>query len=522
MSNLEIGRVVGDHFELLERAGAGAFGEVWRARNTAVDKDVALKFLVHVPRTAEGEDLLNSEQKIHGKLTGDKEKTGASNIVEIYDAQQGSGDVPPFLVLEWVPGGSLRERLRNRQQLGQEEVLRIAVQLSRALVCAQQHRVVHGDLKPSNVLVSGNNRMYKLSDFGLARRLGQATGETWGTFGYMSPEQFVSPGEVGHKSDVYSLGALLYQCIEGRLPFPSQSREEYEDRVRKSDVPEIVADVPQGLKKAVMASLARNVQARPDPVALLDLLRRLKEDESEAFSAGPNITGLQAAPLQLDGEYRVVHVETGIEFEPMSAEQCFIPMRCVTNKDFAKFLHLPEHQRWRPAMISPSYHDGGYLQHWFRGWPLSRDHDVPLSGICFDAARDFAHWLGGRLPTCEEMAALFDRNGDGELVTTFKDYADTNGLEAIQFWCSDEFLGGTEPLQPMWRYLPDSPFGDGLSRTRRRRFYCFPHYLFLAVLSHDVGMAISASDGVIDVATPSDHAESGRSARSSGRFSGGW
>jgi serine/threonine protein kinase/tetratricopeptide (TPR) repeat protein len=214
----QIGELLG-HYRLVEKIGAGGMGVVYRAHDERLDRDVAVKVL-----PADGFADENARKKFHREaLTLSKLSHG--NIANIFDFDtQESVD---FLVMEYVCGTTMAEKL-TKGALPEKEVLRLGVQIVKALVEAHEHGVVHCDLKPGNIMVTTSQQQVKLLDFGLAKRLripGTATTVTLshlytfgGTLPYMSPEQLL--GKVpDFRSDIYSVGAVLYEMATGRRLF---------------------------------------------------------------------------------------------------------------------------------------------------------------------------------------------------------------------------------------------------------------------------------------------------------------
>lgn len=207
---------VGDLFRqyrVLERVGEGGMGVVYRADDTTLCRNVALKFVTDAPRfNSEHGDRLRREARALAALNH-------PNILTIHEI--GDADGTPFLVLEWVGGGALSDPSFKRP-LSTREFLRVALPIAEALGAAHEQGIVHRDVKPANVLVTDEGRV-KLADFGLARfrELDQDVTRTAGVVGtvaYMSPEQ-ANGGEVGPTSDVFSFGVLAYELLTGRLPF---------------------------------------------------------------------------------------------------------------------------------------------------------------------------------------------------------------------------------------------------------------------------------------------------------------
>lgn len=217
-----LGRKLG-HYEILEAAGRGAMGEVYRARDLHLERDVAIKVL---PAGALGDEGLRKRFRREALLVS-KVSHGNIETVHDFDTQEGVD----FLVMEYVAGETLHERLR-RGALEERELVRLGVQLLRGLEAAHRAGLVHRDLKPENVRLTPGGEL-KILDFGLAKLLEKAhdepmesttvemlsvAGEVLGTLPYMSPEQL--RGEpLDHRTDVWSAGVVLYEMATGRRPF---------------------------------------------------------------------------------------------------------------------------------------------------------------------------------------------------------------------------------------------------------------------------------------------------------------
>jgi pimeloyl-ACP methyl ester carboxylesterase len=198
------------HYRILERVGEGGMGVVYRARDTRLERDVALKFL-HVQRS-EHSDRLRREARALAALNH-------PNILTIHDMDEADGQ--PCLVLEWLGGGALSDR-HSPASMSAPAFLDLALPIADALAAAHEHGIVHRDVKPANVLVTDDGRI-KLADFGLAKlRDVEAdvtrTAGAVGTVAYMSPEQ-ASGGEIGPASDIFSFGILAYELLAGARPF---------------------------------------------------------------------------------------------------------------------------------------------------------------------------------------------------------------------------------------------------------------------------------------------------------------
>ncbi len=222
--------------EILELLGQGGMGAVYKARQPALDRMVALKIL---PREAAADpgfaERFNREARALAKLSH-------PNIVAVYDFGQAHG--VHYFIMEYVDGPNLRQ-LEEAGRLSPREALKIIPQICEALQFAHDEGIVHRDIKPENVLLDRKGRV-KIADFGLARILG-IEGQNWrltgardvmGTPHYMAPEQVEHPQQVDHRADIYSLGVVFYEMLTGELPlgkFAPPSRKVQVD-VRLDDV----------------------------------------------------------------------------------------------------------------------------------------------------------------------------------------------------------------------------------------------------------------------------------------------
>jgi eukaryotic-like serine/threonine-protein kinase len=258
--------LIAGRYRLDSLLGRGGMSEVWCATDLELGRRVALKLL------APHEDNARFEREARAVAA-----LAHPNVTQLYD--YGESDDRPFMVLEYLPGGSLEELLRERGALPDEETHRIASEIAGGLAHAHARGVVHRDLKPSNVLFDDEGRA-KLADFGIARMAaGEGTlteaGTVLGTAAYISPEQ-ASGLPATPASDVYSFGVLLFRMLTGRLPFQSDDplalvlshRDEPPPRVA-----DVRSDAPALLAAAADAALAKDPAARPqDGGAALDLL----------------------------------------------------------------------------------------------------------------------------------------------------------------------------------------------------------------------------------------------------------
>ncbi|MGO8696399.1 MAG: protein kinase domain-containing protein [Limisphaerales bacterium] len=222
--------------EILALLGKGGMGVVYKARQPALDRLVALKILP--PETATGPGFIerfNREARALAKLTH-------PNIVAVHEFGQVNGQ--PYFIMEFVDGLNLRE-LERAGQLSPREALQIVPQICEALQFAHDEGIVHRDIKPENILVDKKGRV-KIADFGIAKIMGApgavAITETQGAIGtphYMAPEQVERPAAVDHRADIFSLGVVFYEMLTGELPlgkFAPPSSRKVEVDVRLDEV----------------------------------------------------------------------------------------------------------------------------------------------------------------------------------------------------------------------------------------------------------------------------------------------
>jgi serine/threonine protein kinase len=257
---------IAGRYRLDEMLGRGGMSEVWAATDTELGRRVALKLLAPDADTARFE----REARAVASL-------GHPNITQLYD--YGQEDGRPYMVLEYLSGGTLEERLRDGRPLPDHETEQIAAELASGLAHAHSRDVIHRDLKPANVLFDEEGRA-KLADFGIARMAaGEGTlteaGTVLGTAAYISPEQ-AAGAPASAASDVYSFGVMLFRMLTGRLPFEASNPMDLVALHRDAEPPPVTqfrADAPPLLESAATAALAKDPADRPhDGAALLAAL----------------------------------------------------------------------------------------------------------------------------------------------------------------------------------------------------------------------------------------------------------
>jgi serine/threonine-protein kinase len=257
--------VIGDRYRLDERIGLGGMGEVWSAQDLKLDRRVAIKLLGPQADPAR----FDREARAIAALAH-------PNICRLYD--YGRSDGRRYMVLEYLPGGTLEDRMRTGDPLADEDTARISGELASGLAQAHAQGLVHRDLKPANVLFDDEGRA-KIADFGIAHFGEGATlteaGTMLGTAAYISPEQ-ASGEPAGPPSDVYSFGVILFRMLTGQLPFEGTHPLELAAKHVSEPPPAIETlrpDAPPLLAGIATAALMKDPAARPpDGKALVEAL----------------------------------------------------------------------------------------------------------------------------------------------------------------------------------------------------------------------------------------------------------
>ncbi|MCC3379785.1 Stk1 family PASTA domain-containing Ser/Thr kinase [Paenibacillus farraposensis] len=254
-----IGHLLGGRYEIIERIGGGGMALVYKAQDILLNRNVAVKVL--------RQQFVHDEEFIR-RFRREAQSAASlshSNVVSIYDV--GQEDEIHYIVMEYVEGKNLNEIIKERAPLQVDEAVRIASQICDALEHAHQNQIIHRDIKPHNILIGRNGRV-KVTDFGIARAVTSTTitqtGSVVGSVHYFSPEH--AKGVVtGEKSDLYSLGIVLYQMLTAQLPFLGESpisvalkhlQEEFEEPRKINPL------IPQSVENVILKSMRKNPEER--------------------------------------------------------------------------------------------------------------------------------------------------------------------------------------------------------------------------------------------------------------------
>lgn len=286
--------LVAGRYAVLGLLGAGGMGTVYRVRDLELDEVVALKLLKReLTRDPDAIARFRREVKLARRVTH-------RNVTRTFDLGDYRG--VPFLTMELVEGISLGDELSRVRRLPVRRALFLATEIAAGLAAAHEVAIVHGDLKPDNVLLASDGRVV-VSDFGVARAFDSAErGPAMGTPAYMAPEQLQTPDDVDGRADVYALGIVLYELLTGELPWVARNlyglvaaRLTTPPRHPRTLVPEL----PSAVCELVLACLARDRSARVESaLALHGALLALSPDSRPVPSISPPARPA-AAPLRV-------------------------------------------------------------------------------------------------------------------------------------------------------------------------------------------------------------------------------
>ncbi len=261
-----VGRTLLDKYRIEALVGLGGMGAVYCAHHLGIDRRVAFKILQ--PNIALGDEhiaeLFEREAKVAGRLTHE-------NIVDVKDAGR-TDDGLAYIVMEWLEGRTLEDALKETGRLTATRAAEILRQIVAALEEAHSKHVVHRDLKPANVMLvkrADGRELIKVLDFGIGKIIGEtgsSVSAVMGTPSYASPEQLQLGNQIDSRSDIYSLGVILYRCLSGRLPFRGASVNELiQMQLTATPTPlgELRPETPVDIERLVSRMLAKDPADRP-------------------------------------------------------------------------------------------------------------------------------------------------------------------------------------------------------------------------------------------------------------------
>ena len=275
-----IGKTIANRYEIISKTGVGGMATVYKAKDTVLNRNVAVKVLK--------EEFITDEEFV--KRFNSEAQAAASlshpNIVSIYDV--GNEDGIYYIVMEYIEGKTLKQLLQKRGALTLNEVIDIMTQLTDGLAHAHEAYIIHRDIKPQNIMIEDNG-LVKITDFGIAMALNSTqltqTNSVMGSVHYLPPEQANGKGSTV-KSDIYSLGILMYELLTGSVPFKGDTAVEIALKHMKEKIPSIRKQnptIPQSVENIVLKATAKNPKNRYDNVRDMykDLQTALQRDNEK-------------------------------------------------------------------------------------------------------------------------------------------------------------------------------------------------------------------------------------------------
>lgn len=291
-----IGQTI-SHYKILEKLGEGGMGVVYKAEDTKLDRFVALKFLPpQLSAPAQDKARFVQEAKAASALNH-------PNVCTIHDISEHDGTM--FIVMEFVDGQTLREK---RGSVSFKQAIDIGIQIADGLAAAHEKGIVHRDIKPENIMIRKDG-IAQIMDFGLAKLRGTVSrltreGSTVGTAGYMSPEQ-VQGQDADHRSDIFSLGVLLFEMLTGQLPFKGVHETALAYEIVNVDAPpmsSVKQEIDPSLDAMVLDCLEKDPNERTQSVKQLSIdLKRFKRESSRSRASRvvPALPGIKHQQRQV-------------------------------------------------------------------------------------------------------------------------------------------------------------------------------------------------------------------------------
>ncbi len=273
------GIVLGERYEVLSKIGAGGMADVYKGKDTMLNRYVAIKVLKKEYR--ENKDFVRkfrSEAQAAAGLLN-------PNIVNVYDVGEDRGLY--YMVMELVEGITLKEYIQKKGKLSTKEAISIAIQMCTGIEAAHKHNIIHRDIKPQNIIISKEGKV-KVTDFGIARAVDSNTvsSNAMGSVHYVSPEQ-ARGGYCDAKSDIYSVGITMYEMITGRVPFDGDSTVSVAMKHLQENITppsQYAPDMSKALEKIILKCTQKSPERRYESTTLLiQDLKRALVDPSGAF-----------------------------------------------------------------------------------------------------------------------------------------------------------------------------------------------------------------------------------------------
>lgn len=301
-----IGKLLGNRYEILGKIGEGGMAYVYKARCRLLNRIVAVKVLK--PEFSNDEEFLE-------KFKNEAQSAASlnqQNIINIFDV--GQDDSTSYIVMEFVDGENLKDLIHKKGAISQELMLSLSRQIALALEEAHGKKIVHRDIKSQNIMLTKNN-MVKVADFGIAKAVSSSTitavGSIMGSVHYFSPEQ-ARGGYVDERSDIYSLGIVMYEMITGKLPFNGDTPvnialKHIQEEIMFDDDDNISAEIKDVIRKATQKSADRRYKTVSDLIKDLDYVK-----ENKVFENNFSDETYHTQKIGVSDEYKILFTDVEV------------------------------------------------------------------------------------------------------------------------------------------------------------------------------------------------------------------
>lgn len=343
--------VLGNRYEILEHVGSGGMADVYKAHDIVLDRIVAVKILHS--QLASDEDFLRKFQQEARGAAG----LSHPNIVSIYDV--GEENDRHYIVMEYIAGETLKNLIQREGALPVDVSLRIAREIACALAHAHAHNLVHCDIKPHNILVTADGRV-KVADFGIARAISSTTmtydGNVVGSVHYFSPEQ-AKGTKITPKSDIYSLGIVLYEMLTGRLPFNGETSVSVALKHLREEPQaprQIDGNIPPIAEAIILKAMSKEPEDRPDSREMIEDIvqaeRLLGFGGNIALSVPQQEMTMTMSPVRPE-ESEVEEAESDEEYPIYKTKKFILGILLVLMAGFAIGAFLSYGKFWSSAEV---------------------------------------------------------------------------------------------------------------------------------------------------------------------------
>lgn len=258
-----IGKVLNNRYEIIEKIGEGGMAEVYKAKCRVLNRFVAIKILKN---EFIDDETFASKFKREAQAAASLSHPNIVNIYDVGNINNKDGNTP-YIVMEYIKGKTLKEIIIDKGKLSSKETIFYSLQMSEAIEHAHSNKIVHRDIKPHNIMINDNNRV-KVTDFGIARAVTSSTvtigSDALGSVHYISPEQ-ARGGYTDEKSDIYSMGIVMYEMVTGKLPFNADTAvavalKHIQEKIVSPR--EIESSIPKDLESIILKCVSKNQSER--------------------------------------------------------------------------------------------------------------------------------------------------------------------------------------------------------------------------------------------------------------------